>query len=182
MHLTPDHLLTVTLVCNSAEATSALAEALAPLLGAGDTVLLRGPVGAGKTHFARALIQMLLGRYGKSEDVPSPSFTLVQTYNAGDLEIWHVDLYRVSDVDEVIELGLDDALPNALCLIEWPERLGTLTPDDALQIAFSAGDSSDTRRLCLRGPARRWSELFAMIRARADVCAPTEAAPDANGS
>lgn len=180
MNTTPDACLTLN--ADTPEATAAVARALAPLVGAGDTLLLHGPVGAGKTHFARALIQTRLAEVGRHEDVPSPSFTLVQTYAAGDLEIWHVDLYRVSDVDEVIELGLDDALPNALCLIEWPERLGTLTPDDALQIAFSAGDSSDTRRLCLRGPARRWSELFAMIRARADVCAPTEAAPDANGS
>ena len=92
------------------------------LLRAGDCVLLEGPIGAGKTHFCRALIRARLGR---EEDVPSPTFTLVQTYDA-DVEIWHADLYRLSHPDEALELGLEDAFASAICLVEWPERLGEL--------------------------------------------------------
>ena len=96
-------------------------------------VLLEGPIGAGKSHLARALIRARLGRM---EDVPSPTFTLVQTYQA-DVEIWHADLYRLSHPDEVAELGLEDAFSHAICLIEWPDRLGRLTPANAIRIALS---------------------------------------------
>jgi tRNA threonylcarbamoyladenosine biosynthesis protein TsaE len=118
-------------------ATSRLGVILAGLLRPGDTVLLHGPIGAGKTHLARALIQTLVGQ---SEDVPSPSFTLVQTYGTADFEIWHADLYRLSNADEVIELGLTDAFDVAICLIEWPDRLGKIAPKTALNITLSAKD------------------------------------------
>jgi tRNA threonylcarbamoyladenosine biosynthesis protein TsaE len=119
-------------------ATTWLGEALAGLLRPGDTVLLEGPIGAGKTHLARALIRFRLGR---AEDVPSPTFTLVQTYAAPGAEIWHADLYRLSHPDEVWELGLDDAFRTAICLVEWPDRLGHHLPEDALRIRLTtAGD------------------------------------------
>jgi tRNA threonylcarbamoyladenosine biosynthesis protein TsaE len=117
------------------DATAALGERLAGLLQAGDTVLLEGPIGAGKSHLARALIRARLGRM---EDVPSPSFTLVQTYDADGVEIWHADLYRLSHPDEVLELGLDDAFATAICLVEWPERLGSHLPPDALRLRLAA--------------------------------------------
>ena len=117
------------------DATAALGERLAGLLRAGDTVLLEGPIGAGKSHLARALIRARLGRM---EDVPSPSFTLVQTYDADGVEIWHADLYRLSHPDEVLELGLDDAFATAICLVEWPERLGSHLPPDALHLRLAA--------------------------------------------
>ena len=117
------------------DATAALGERLAELLRAGDTVLLEGPIGAGKSHLARALIRARLGRM---EDVPSPSFTLVQTYDADGVEIWHADLYRLSHPDEVLELGLDDAFATAICLVEWPERLGPHLPPDALHLRLAA--------------------------------------------
>lgn len=119
-------------------ATDRLAGWLAPRLRAGDCVLLCGPIGAGKSHFARALIRARLGRM---EDVPSPTFTLVQVYDDGETEIWHADLYRLSHPDEVLELGLVDAFRTAICLVEWPERLGSLVPDGALTVTLSvAGD------------------------------------------
>lgn len=115
------------------EATEALARRLAPRLRAGDVLLLQGQIGAGKTHFARALIHAL----GVAEDVPSPTFTLVQTYESSDFEIWHADLYRLSHPDEAVELGLTEAFETALCLVEWPEKLGKDTPESALTLRFS---------------------------------------------
>lgn len=112
------------------EATSALGSRLAGLLQKGDTLLLEGPIGAGKSHLARALIRARLGRM---EDVPSPTFTLVQTYDS-DPDIWHADLYRLTHPDEVLELGLEDAFATAICLVEWPDRLGPHLPKDALRI------------------------------------------------
>ncbi|PLL14708.1 tRNA (adenosine(37)-N6)-threonylcarbamoyltransferase complex ATPase subunit type 1 TsaE [Tabrizicola sp. TH137] len=116
-------------------ATANLGERIASLLEPGDTVLLEGPIGAGKSHLARALIRARLGRM---EDVPSPTFTLVQTYDAGDVEIWHADLYRLGHPDDVLELGLEDAFGKAICLIEWPDRLGPHLPANALRLRLSS--------------------------------------------
>jgi tRNA threonylcarbamoyladenosine biosynthesis protein TsaE len=115
-------------------ATTRLGAVLARHLLPADTVLLSGPIGAGKTHLSRAFIQAKLGRY---EDVPSPSFTLIQTYETTGAEIWHADLYRLSGPDEVHELGLEEAFDLAICLVEWPDRLGDLTPEYALKIALA---------------------------------------------
>lgn len=117
------------------EDTDRLAQWLAERLQAGDAVLLSGPIGAGKSHLARAFIRARLGRF---EDVPSPTFTLVQTYQADDVEIWHADLYRLSHPDEVLELGLDEAFETAICLIEWPDRLGPLAPENGIRIGLSS--------------------------------------------
>lgn len=125
----------------SEEATDALGIRLARHLARGDTLLLTGPIGAGKSHLSRAIIRARLGRM---EDVPSPTFTLVQTYEAPDADLWHADLYRLSHPDEVFELGLEDAFSTAICLIEWPERLGPYAPKDAIHISLSA--EGDGRR------------------------------------
>ena len=112
--------------------TTAFGAWLGHQLQKGDTVLLSGSIGAGKTHLARALIRARLG--DDTAEVPSPTFTLVQTYDAADTAIWHADLYRVLNADEVIELGLDDAFDTAICLGEWPDRLGSHQPDRAIRI------------------------------------------------
>ncbi len=117
------------------EATAQLAITLAPFLVPGDTVLLDGPIGAGKSAFARALIRTRLGRM---EDVPSPTFTLVQTYEDAAGDIWHCDLYRLNHPDEALELGLLEAFETAICLIEWPDRLGDAAPARALHLTFEA--------------------------------------------
>lgn len=117
----------------SDEDTSRLGAWFAKRLKAGDCILLSGPIGAGKSHFARALIRTRLGRM---EDVPSPTFTLVQTYQA-DVEIWHADLYRLTHPDDVLELGLDDAFDTSICLIEWPDRLGKFAPKNAIHLSLS---------------------------------------------
>ena len=125
-------------------ATVAFATRIGPVLRAGDVLLLTGDLGAGKTFLARALIQGRLALSGRIEDVPSPSFTLVQTYDLDDVELWHVDLYRLSGADELHELGLDQAFETAICLIEWPDRLQDLRPDGAVELILS--DQGETAR------------------------------------
>ena len=120
-----------TLISNGPLETKALALRIRENLKNGDIVLLKGEIGAGKSHFARSLIQAAMD---KLEDVPSPTFTLVQTYDTLVGSIWHADLYRLSDQSEVFELGLIDAFGNDIVLIEWPDRLGYLEPQDALTI------------------------------------------------
>jgi len=153
----PTPLATLTL-CDET-ATAALARHLAPCLGAGDVLALSGPIGAGKSAFARALIAARLAACGLAEDIPSPTFTLVQTYHAGALEIWHCDLYRLTSADEIWELGLEVAFESALTVIEWPERLGPALPDRALRLEFAAGRDAAERRLALSSDrAADWSE------------------------
>jgi tRNA threonylcarbamoyladenosine biosynthesis protein TsaE len=129
------------------DATARLATQIAPRLKASDTLLLVGDIGAGKSAFARALIRARLGRM---EDVPSPTFTLVQTYQDTEGDIWHCDLYRLTHPDEAMELGLDEAFETAICLIEWPDRLGQATPETALTLAFTAQEYD--HHVALSGP------------------------------
>ncbi|MFQ5437724.1 MAG: tRNA (adenosine(37)-N6)-threonylcarbamoyltransferase complex ATPase subunit type 1 TsaE [Paracoccaceae bacterium] len=140
-------------------ATCTFAAEMRARLGPGDTVLLSGPIGAGKSHFARCLINAILADYGLVEDIPSPTFTLVQTYQAGMLEIWHADLYRLVAADEVRELGLIDAFSSALCLIEWPDRLEGETPGDALELQFEIGRKPGLRYLRLSASDPKWNWL-----------------------
>ncbi|MBM2575831.1 tRNA (adenosine(37)-N6)-threonylcarbamoyltransferase complex ATPase subunit type 1 TsaE [Jannaschia sp. Os4] len=129
-----------------ADATAALGARLADGLRPGDAVTLRGGLGMGKTHLARACIHALQRSAGTApEEVPSPTFTLVQTYEVGGTEVWHLDLYRLATPDEAWELGLEEALERAICLIEWPERLGEAIP--ALDVALER--SGDGRRATL---------------------------------
>lgn len=140
-------------------ATETLAAALAGRARAGTVILLSGGLGAGKSTFARAFIRSLTS---PTEEVPSPTFTLVQQYgpvsHGGEaLEIWHTDLYRLGDPDEVLELGLDEAFESAVCLVEWPDRLGPFRPVGAIELEISLPpeeDSAETVRLAaLRLPA-----------------------------
>lgn len=137
-------------------ATEDVAARVAPLLRRGDCILLEGSVGAGKSTFARSLIRSLLT---VAEDIPSPTFTLIQTYETPDFDIWHCDLYRLSNTQELVELGLEDAFSDAVSLIEWPDRLGDLTPPDAqlFQLTISQFDD-DGRDLTIRGDDR-WAGL-----------------------
>lgn len=133
-----------------ADASRAFGAAIAAALRPGDTLLLAGELGTGKTHLARAIIQTRLAAAGLAEDVPSPTFTLVQTYDDGTGEIWHADLYRLGGPADLAELGLEDAFDTAICLIEWPDRLGPLRPPDAVTLTLAyAGDG---RRLTVDLP------------------------------
>ncbi len=110
--------------------TLALGARLAPILAAGDVIALTGGLGAGKTSLARGLIQSVLGPC----EVPSPTYTLVQCYDLPGYELWHCDMYRLKQPEDGYELGFIDAFEEAVCLIEWPDKLGDLMPADALSI------------------------------------------------
>jgi tRNA threonylcarbamoyl adenosine modification protein YjeE len=144
----------------SPEETEALAQRLSKSMGAADVILLSGEIGAGKTHFARTLIQALLPY---PEDVPSPTFTLVQTYETETLEIWHSDLYRLTSPDEVIELGLIEAFETAICLVEWPDRLEDLAPQSALSMAFEMTEITGERILTITWDDARWDERMSEL-------------------
>lgn len=141
---------------NSPDATARLAATLGGRLHPGDCLLLAGPIGAGKTHFARALVQSLLPA---PEDVPSPTYTLVQSYDSPRAEIWHADLYRLSDPAEIVELGLADAFETAICLVEWPDRLGAEAPDHALWLTLDPlPEAAEARRLRLGWSDPKWHD------------------------
>lgn len=130
--------------------TQAFAVRLAPFIRTGDVLALAGDLGAGKTTFARALINALLADHGlPPEDVPSPTFTLVQEYPLPDFVLYHVDLYRIEAESELDELGLDDAFAEGVLLIEWPDRLGSQLPVSRLDMDFSLTglDEDPDRRL-----------------------------------
>jgi tRNA threonylcarbamoyladenosine biosynthesis protein TsaE len=130
-------------------ATERLARGLARVARPGDVLALSGELGSGKTVLARAFIRALAG---SDEEVPSPTFTLAQAYDSGRGTIWHFDLYRLAAADEADELGIDEAMGQAICLIEWPERLGRLLPAGRLSITLEAGRHATARRAVLRCP------------------------------
>lgn len=130
-------------------ALGAVAAALAARLRAGDVVFLCGDLGAGKTVFARALIRALCA--DPALPVPSPTFTLVQTYDSPAGLLWHFDLYRLRAADEIYEIGWEDACAGGVMLVEWPERLGDgpdspLVPADRLALHLTIDPAAPDRR------------------------------------
>ena len=142
--------------------TAQLARALAARAQAGDCLLLQGDLGAGKSCFARAFIRALAP--ASDEDIPSPTFTLVQLYEKDVAPLYHFDLYRLERPEETYELGLEEALDCGICLIEWPERLSCLRPAAALTVALEFADSASARRVALSGGAD-WAERLAGLEA-----------------
>jgi len=135
-------------------ATARLGAAVAGGLRVGEAVCLSGPLGAGKSSLARGLIRALAGQ---GEEVPSPTFTLVQTYPTPHLAVAHFDLYRLTRFEEIDELGLDDALDLGAAVIEWPERLEGRLPRDRLDIVLRPirRGAAEGRQASLR-PHGRW--------------------------
>jgi tRNA threonylcarbamoyladenosine biosynthesis protein TsaE len=136
-----------------ASATLALGARLAADLAPGQALLLSGGLGAGKTTLARGLIAAWTGI---DEDAPSPTYTLVQTYDGPKGPLWHVDLYRLDDPDAAFELGLEDAFLEALCVIEWPERLGPYRPADRLDISLEPQGAGRIADCAGYGRLREW--------------------------
>jgi len=124
-------------------ATAALGARIGAVARVGDVVALMGDLGAGKTTLARGLIRSLMGQ---ATEAPSPTFTLVQTYAAPGLAVWHFDLYRLNDPREARELGLEEAV-DGLALIEWPERLGRDLPLARLEVRLSFAGQGRIARL-----------------------------------
>ena len=125
--------------------TRDLADVVASFVGAGDLVTLSGDLGAGKTAFARALIRKRVGDH--DIDVPSPTFTLMQVYDASDFPIVHADLYRIANPEELADLGWDEATESALVLVEWADRAGGALTAERLDIHFSIPAYSDDARV-----------------------------------
>ena len=135
-------------------ATRALAAALADIARPGDVFALQGDLGSGKTSFARAFIAAAAGA---EVEVPSPTFNLALSYDTAKGAIWHFDLYRVIKADELVELGLVEALAEAICLIEWPERMGAALPSTALTVELLPGAAGPESRRARLSAGLAWS-------------------------
>ena len=142
------------------QATRGLGRRLAGLIRPGDVIALSGVLGSGKTALARSLIR---ARAGAAIEVPSPSYTLVQDYRFPGLVIRHIDLYRIADPAELLELGLDAPAAGEAWLVEWPERAVAVLPADRLDLELRQGDAPDARTAHLSaGPS--WAERLEMLR------------------
>ena len=141
-------------ISNSEEETSRIANKLALVAKKGDVFALFGTLGMGKSVLARSFIQSFIGE----KEVPSPTFTLLQTYETTNFDIYHYDLYRLKSEEEVFELGIEDAFYSGVSLIEWPEKMGGYLPRNIFKveitpfsegrcIKISAKDSAKQKRL-----------------------------------
>ena len=135
------------LTLDGEEATAELAAEIASLAEDGDVIALSGELGTGKTTFARAFLR----EWGVQEEIPSPTFTLVQTYELEAGTVWHFDLYRLEKPDDALELDIEDAFTEGISLIEWPERLGAYLPWERLDLRFVIGEREDVRRVEIEG-------------------------------
>ncbi len=140
-------------------ATGILASQLAGLTEPRDIIGLVGDLGVGKTAFARAFIT---ARGGDSE-VPSPTFTLVQVYECSSINVYHFDLYRIEEPEEIFELGIEDAFAEGISLIEWPDRMDTYIPSERLDIIFSSGLDENAREVILVGYGDSWINRLAKV-------------------
>ena len=130
------------IVLKNTEDTAALGKRIADGLKPGSIIALVGPLGAGKTTLAQAIARGL----GVSERMSSPTFTIVQEYESGRLPLYHFDVYRVSDEDELFEIGFEEYLHSGgVCLIEWADLIEDILPPDTKWIDLSYGDLDDER-------------------------------------
>jgi tRNA threonylcarbamoyladenosine biosynthesis protein TsaE len=136
------------MILSDEAATAQLGAAIARALKPREAVCLSGPLGAGKSTLARALIRTLTT---PDEEVPSPTFTLVQFYEGRGLKIAHFDLYRLTDPSEAYEIGLDEALDEGAAVIEWPERLEGSLPPDRLDVEIALNGTGRRARLTPHG-------------------------------
>lgn len=136
--------------------TKNLADSIAKKLSPGDVVTFSGNLGAGKTSFIKYMINSL--SQNKIE-VTSPSFNLLHIYELNDIELWHFDLYRLKDIDEIYELGIEDAFIKGVSLIEWPEIIDKVLPENRLEIKLSFSDKEEARIVNLIGSSK-WSKIL----------------------
>lgn len=171
----PEQEFSLSVVLEDEAATAALAASIERIAGAGDIFALKGGLGAGKTTFARHFLRAR----GCVEDVPSPTFTLVQVYHfdnhreaAGQSKhrapVWHFDLYRIDAPGQVYELGIEDAFNDGVSLIEWPERMAALLPPEALTLEFEFGGASGARAVHISGAGGWAGRLSHLANLRSD--------------
>ena len=134
--------------------TKHLAESFAKLLDVGDVIALYGTLGVGKTAFTRFLVQSFCG---EKEEVPSPTFTLLQTYETDDFPIFHFDLYRLKKPDEVLELGIEDAFYDGVSLIEWPDKMGNYLPQKKI-LKLEINCKDEVRVFTFSSDNPKWNE------------------------
>lgn len=151
----------IEIVLRDEEATRRAGAALGRVLKPGDAALLSGELGAGKSALARAAIQARMADAGRLEEAPSPSYTLVQSYEVGGVEIRHADLYRLSAPEEAEELGLFDQPETAITLIEWGEKLGPRAPARRLEVTLAIDGAE--RRLAARAHGAGWEAALAAL-------------------
>ena len=143
-------------------ATERLGRTLADALVEGDCLLLDGPMGAGKSHLARAIIRARLG--DPDAEVPSPTYTLLNAYDADGVEILHGDLYRLASADEIEELGLDDAVGRAIILLEWPDRWAS-PPPRRMSVSIAVAPGGRGRDITFEPHGANWSAVVQTLRA-----------------
>lgn len=141
-------MFTKTFITNNEQETIKLAERFATLAENKDVFALYGTLGVGKSVFSRAFIQKLT----QTEEVPSPTFTLVQSYSYGNTEIYHFDLYRLKSPEEVFELGFEEAIYGGISLIEWPEKAGYLLPKDVFKVNITAQNDQRIFEITVSSP------------------------------
>ena len=141
-------MFTKTFITNSEQETIKLAERFGTLTENKDVFALYGTLGVGKSVFSRAFIQKLT----QAEEVPSPTFTLVQSYSYGNTEIYHFDLYRLKSPEEVFELGFEEAVYGGISLIEWPEKAGYLLPKDVFKVNITAQNDQRIFEITVSSP------------------------------
>lgn len=131
-------------ISNNEAETAQIAARLAKITKRGDVWALSGTLGMGKSVFARGFIQALTA----AEEIPSPTFTLVQNYYTDEFDIYHYDLYRLKDAAEIFELGVEEAFYEGVCLVEWPEKMGSFAPRNMWQVEFIS--QGETRKITIR--------------------------------
>ena len=141
--------------------TLLLAALLAKFLKPSDTVLLFGEIGSGKTFFTRGVIQkMMQCQNVMMEEIPSPTFTIVQIYDTLSPSVWHLDLYRLENQQDLLQLGFEDTIQNDIYFIEWPEKLGAFIPKRNISIKFEyCGSKYESRNICIEFHGSNWRHI-----------------------
>ena len=141
-----DRNFTFPLYLTDFEASEKFAERIARKLNPGDVIGLSGYLGIGKTAIARSIIKTLMTTYNLPQcEIPSPTFTLVEQYDLPPFSIFHIDLYRINDVEDIFELGIEEIFNFGVSLIEWPDRLGKLRPHNMLDLRLFPGEDEKSR-------------------------------------
>lgn len=146
---------------NTQSETEALAGHVAACVEPGDVIALYGDLGVGKSVFCRAFIRSLTT---EDEEVPSPTFTLVQVYDAEGGEVYHFDMYRLEAPDDCLELGVEEAFMDGVCLVEWPTKIGNYLPWDCLKVTIAHGEKGETSRTLSLASVGKWQDRLKGIR------------------